>query len=544
MPKELPAVRRNVNLKLMMKKIYSVFLLLASSVILLSIFNDKTNSQVLSKCCFSSDEIENILTSRKQTESKLISELFFDDTPLFYDTDTNSWFLTVSSSTNKDPIVHFTLINTPVQIVFPDDLQLIPGEIVPFYIYDASVYTSCSLIVTALPLINIESHTTDIPKEAIPMELTLYDPNSRRLITSEGTIHTRGNGSLYFPKHSFRVSLFGKEKNGKEKDFSLLELREDDDWILYAPYTDPEKTRHVFSTNLWHDSCARKNSFGISNGLEFRWVELFLNNRYWGLYTLGYPIDVKQQQITISQSGNFDEFLYKQRYRGPIFNESGMIDNLILQFPGNDEDELLGLNLRRAFFTQLQSPETVDLYINDYQNALDSWLFMKLVQGADNVEYTGIKQIPLNTPNTMRNMLYTIKLSDAGYRFLYTPWDMDKTWGIQFNKEKPLQTADPTDNGFEMSVNPVSVLLKNGDLKIARSIQKEYKDLRENEWSDETIDQMINSFEKDIFDSGAFEREQTRWPLANYSDPQRKLDDFRQYVHQRFASMDEYIASL
>ena len=526
-----------------MKKICSVFLLFISSVILLSVCKNKTNSQVLSKYCLPSNEIENILSTRELTESKLISEMTFDDAPLFYDADTNSWFLTISPSANDDPIVRFTDNGVPAQIAFPDHIRLVPGESVPFFTYTASVYTSCKLIITNIPLINIESHTTDIPKETIPMELTLYDPDSRRLITSEGTIHTRGNGSLYFPKHSFRVSLFGKEKNGKEKDFNLLELREDDDWILYAPYVDPEKVRHVFSTNLWHDSCALKNSFGISNGLEYKWVEIFLNNRYWGLYTLGYPIDIKQQQIKITPSGNFDEFLYKQRYRGPIFNESGMIDNLILQFPGNDADELFGFNLRKTFFTQLQSPETVDLYINDYQNALDSWLFMKLVQGIDNVEHIG-KPVPLDIPNTMTNMLYTIKLSDAGYRFLYTPWDMDKTWGMQFGADNPLHSADPTDNGFEMSVNPVSVLLKNGDLKIARSIQKEYKDLRGNEWSDETIEKMIDSFESDIFDSGAFERERERWPLANYSDPQRKLDDFRQYVHQRFASMDEYIASL
>lgn len=529
-----------------MKKICSVFLLLASAVILLSIYNNKTNSQVLSKCCLPSDEIGNILSAREPTKAKLINELFFDDIPLFEDKETNSWFLTTSSTINQNPIVRFSSVDPAVRIVFPEKIDFLSGETLSFIAYNSSTYNLFKLVITSLPLINIEYSATEISRESIPMRLTLYDSDSKKYIASEGTIHVRGNSTSEFPKTSFRISLLRNENNGKEKDANLLGLREDDDWILYSAYFDPEKIRNVFSANLWYFSCAQRNNFGINNGMEYRYIELFLNSEYWGLYAISYPIDAKQQHIRITPFGNYDEYLYKQRFRGPVFYGEKMEDYLDLQYPGNDDDNAIGMFLREKYFKQLIDSDTVDFYINDTQNAIDIWLFMKLIQGIDHVEHIG-KPLPYDigiTKNKTANFMYTIKKTSDGHQVLITPWDLDKTWGLFYHFDNPLQYADPTDNGFEMTLNPVSVLLKNGDAEIVKQIQNEYLNLRENEWSNETIDQMLNAMESDIFDSGAFEREQNRWLEGNYSDSQRKLSNFRQYVHQRFASMDEYIASL
>ena len=104
---------------------------------------------------------------------------------------------------------------------------------------------------------------------------------------------------------------------------------------------------------------------------------------------------------------------------------------------------------------------------------------------------------------------------------------------------------DPNDNSLEMSVNPVSSILKNGtDPQMAKKIKQRYTELRAGSWSDQAISEMLDGFEQDIYGSGAYLREMERWPKGEYRDPEEGLSRFRAYVQARLRSMDEYIGKL
>ena len=90
-----------------------------------------------------------------------------------------------------------------------------------------------------------------------------------------GTAHVRGDTSRGFAKKNYKIEL--------EEKVSFLGMRRDDDWVLYGAYNDQERVRNVFSTNLWYASCCGNNAPGVSNGNEYRYVELILNGRYAGL---------------------------------------------------------------------------------------------------------------------------------------------------------------------------------------------------------------------------------------------------------------------
>ena len=144
-------------------------------------------------------------------------------------------------------------------------------------------------------------------------------------------------------------------------------------------------------------------------------------------------------------------------------------------------------------------------------------------------------------------MMYSIKSTNEGYKILFTPWDMDISWGNILknrskNNTKPYGVSS-NNNSYEMGLNPISVLRKQ-DPAINNLITETYTELRNDGWSDETIDKMIDGFELDIYGSGAYLRDMERWPDGSYQDPALGLSIFRQYVHERFASMDQYIEEL
>ena len=178
--------------------------------------------------------------------------------------------------------------------------------------YTKDAYCKFSLKCTTLPLMNIECDTA-ISDESIPMNITVYDNRQeavQRVILSDGWIHVRGASTRIYPKKGYRFSLVQESvgRNIRSNQISLLGMRQDDDWILYAAYNDPEKIRNVFSSNLWEYTCALDNSEQANTGMEYKYLELFINGEYWGLYALGFPIDKKQMGFN---NKSVEENMYK-----------------------------------------------------------------------------------------------------------------------------------------------------------------------------------------------------------------------------------------
>ena len=490
-------------------------------------------------------EFQQIKDSRTETGRELLDELTFNHYPSFADKPASRRFYSVDpDDPDTDPTVGFSSPEKNTQLAFSG--ELIPGSYIPFIAYTDTEYKEYLLAVTNLPLIRIEcaeEYLTGIVKEDIhDIRFTLYDNRGGTLypyVQSDGTIHIRGNGSRFYDKKNFRLSLTekGTGKEIPENQTPLLGLRPDGDWLLYAAYNDQEKIRDVFSTNLWMESCGDDNSFGLRNGLEYRYTELFWNDRYCGLYALGYPIDARQMGVQPNASGHYDEFVFKQKHWGPkAEGYDPDYDGLILQYDAYQSDINNGIALTKMYFSMLEAGASNGLWSNDANNAVDIWLYIKLIQGVDTV----------NTEGKMRNMFLTVKKSDSGRKFLYTPWDMDISWGNRINPYNNITSPyalDADDNSCEMTVNPVSIL-KDKDPEVYGLIRERYRELRADGWSEQKIDAMLDAYERDIYDSGAYIRDMERWPDGNYQDPETGLSLFREYVHARLRSMDNYIANL
>lgn len=479
-------------------------------------------------------EYDSLIGERKETQRDFIKEISFDGQVLVKDVDTDTWYYSVNEESilEYNPIVELKLYDSRGALAVRKNnitsTFIENNDTIELVVYTENVYKQYYLKVTLLPIMQI-SCIREAPELDVPMSMRLYDNRANvvyRVSSSEGSMHIRGGTSINYPKKGYKLSLQNPRK------LSLLGMREDDDWILYAAYNDQERIRNVFSAKLWKEGCAANNDFGLDNGVEYKFIELFLNGSYHGLYALGYPVDDKV--LDISEG----EYIYKKKYwdweAAADFSKAGALDGY--ELVSRRENDISAWQPLRDYYELVYLPEQVRshelLSSVDIGNSIDTYIFLNLIQGADHVDKRSI-----------HNVYITAKLVADDYVMLYTPWDMDQAWGNIWDNDKPnwcdVYGAVPQDN-YVLNSGVVAELVNRGDEVIIQAVAERYKELRMDEWSDESIGALLDSYETDIYKSGAYLRDVERWQDATNQNPENGLDLFRQYVLSRFECVDKY----
>lgn len=160
----------------------------------------------------------------------------------------------------------------------------------------AQTFTSSNL---PLVFINTNGQTiVDDPKIHANMGIVWNGPGIRNGVTDPKndfngniSIEIRGSSSQSFPKKSYGFEL--KTLDWVDMDASLLGMPEENDWILYAPYTDKTMVRDVLTYTL-------DASLG-NYAPRCRYVELFVNNIYEGVYVLMEKIKRNKNRVDIAK---------------------------------------------------------------------------------------------------------------------------------------------------------------------------------------------------------------------------------------------------
>ncbi len=539
-----------------MKRFLIVSVLLGLSLVLL-VFLGGANSRLpkLSELTLPAEEYEALKQGRVEDNSLMPERIRFNSCDLFYDADNSRWFWSLNEDEDTDVSVEVSGAKAAFMEFELTAASIRSAEEIPFLLYTDSAYRECSLAVTTLPLLRIESRklvandfdeNTPTPQNIERLDgerddpgefrrwadqlmtLTLWDnraDTTQHIIQRDGLIRLRGNASSYLAKTGYRITL--------NTEANLLGLRTDNDWLLYTPYNDQDKIRNVFMTNLWTETCGTNNTFGVVNGIEYRWVELFLNDRYWGIYALGYPFDSLQLRLRDPET----EFIVKvDRWTNPEtvaegkdFSASGY------ELRGTYTEEQTAAHFRqiREVNRHWVSADTEAILAEtDLPSAIDTFLFIRFMPGTDHVR-----------PDTgeIYNLFFEFKKTDDGRQLLmFTPWDMDMSVGNRYNRAFAEATepwaVSSDDNSYVMKYNPAAVLERAGDEEITEMIRGRWQELRATTWSDEAIDAAIETHRAALWDSGAMIREQSTWPNAPYEGDE--LAHFKTYVHERLESMD------
>ena len=546
------------------RKLWACAIIIISACISLVVCYSQFSSETISNwdsLYISDKDFSAFSTSSGLQATPLTTEVYFNDEKLIYDSEDNTFYYSLIEDDQSafTPLVEIPDSNISLAVYGSaiSEESIAANTPLQLILLSGNNVSISNLICTTLPVMNVDisedilsqggyDDTYDILEDT-PSSIYLYDnradfDGATRSITSDSKIRRRGQTNAVNPAKSYRISLI-EDKNdldSKKVKENLLGLREDDDWILYSPYSDYEKVRNVFSMNLWYDSFAKENEWSVTNGTQYKFVELFINNHYHGLYGLCYPIDKKQVDLKDGET-LFKKMDWTHSERNIELDYQEYPDGSGGEYVlggysikgGSEEDaynDLLSLYVNLNYSTE---PAAVRL-TSDVTNGIDLWLYYKLTQAVDNMANGGVK-----------NMYVTVKNSDSGidgHKLLITPWDMDQSW--RYVAEGV--TSQYSNPAYDMPVEwgTVCSLQLLGDPTINQEIKDRYTYLRQGPWSTEAILASLDEYEKDIYGSGAFVRTQNRWPAGLYNDSSLGLSEFKDYVVKRFECMDEYVEGL
>ncbi|MBT6113362.1 MAG: spore coat protein CotH, partial [Candidatus Marinimicrobia bacterium] len=133
-----------------------------------------------------------------------------------------------------------------------------------------------------LPIIIINTNGESIPDEPkIPAYMSIIHNEDINYITDvpnhyDGSIgiEVRGHSSQSFPKKQYLLET--RDSNGNVLNCSLFGMPDENDWVLYAPYSDKSLMRNVIAYNI-----ARSLGFYAP---RTQFCEVLLNDEYIGVY--------------------------------------------------------------------------------------------------------------------------------------------------------------------------------------------------------------------------------------------------------------------
>ncbi len=390
---------------------------------------------------------------------------------------------------------------------------------------------SYQLYFTKLPLLQIQTDTMipDEPKVLSLMELAYANvkdgAGETRVYTSYAGIEIRGRTSAEYEKKAYGLELW-EDSNGKDRKAPLLGMRNGEDWILDAMYIDPLRMRNKLSFEIWEKMWESKHDTPfrtLKPGIQCEYIELFINQRYMGLYCLSEKLD--ETLINLSAAAGAEGVLYKaidwnggatafQSYSSEpgtsmIWEGWEQIypDHLYHWEPLAELRKTVVLDEDEMFIVKIDTLLNLDA-------AADYYLFINLLLAHDNI---------------IKNYFLTRYADES--RFLMMPWDLEGSWGIMWH-------------GGESSTEGI---LKNNLYKRLMELDvEEFNDLLEDRWEHyrESIFQLdsllapARLYTDLLKQSGAIERENNRWEGVDI-DIDHQLLYFNQWTALRLEYLDQ-----
>lgn len=366
----------------------------------------------------------------------------------------------------------------------------------------------------ALPLIYIETGGNSIDRdERTPATISIIYPSDKDSIMlsphSIG-IKVRGKSAAQYPKKSYSIEFV--DTNQQETDVQLFGMRSDDDWILDAMYIDQARMRNRLCTDLWnaYNRIPHQNEEPTAlNGTRGIFVEVVLNGEYNGLYCLTERIDRKQLKLKKYKNGHrgvsykadtWDNIMGYCSYNPHAPMETLLWNGFESEYPG--EVSNAGWEYLQEFLEFLSSDYTSDEFfatnINRYihlDNLIDYTLLINALYALDNV---------------VKNMYLNIYNVQSDQRMFFTPWDMDATLGRTYDGTLIDQYAFSGSVPFGNQL--ISRLWEGNVNNFRQTLTQRWNELRHTTLSPDSVAERIYAYQELLENSGAFAREQNRWP--------------------------------
>jgi hypothetical protein len=362
-------------------------------------------------------------------------------------------------------------------------------------------------------------------------------------------IEIKGESAQMFPKKSYAFET--QDSLGENLNVSLMGLPEENDWILYAPYSDKTLIKNVLTYKLTRDM-GRYAS-------RTKYCELFIDGSYKGLYVLMEKIKQDKNRVDISKLRPED--IEGDQLTGGYIVRIDKLDNndfpAFTAFPGVSipGEESVRLQYFDPKGEDLHTAQQVYIrdYIRQFEQALNMSSYLSYFRGYHDfidkdalVDFIIINELSKNIDAYIFSTYFYKDRDSKGGKLTMGPvWDFNIAYGnVNYNSAAETERGWMYDEGYR--VYWFRRMMTDPALRNRMSCR--WHELRSNVFSDELIfgyiDSLVFTLQEPIRDNFK------RWPvLGQYVWPnsfigtthEEEISFLKNWLYDRLHWMDDNI---
>lgn len=474
-------------------------------VILLAARMYISNNLIFRENVINQEEFDNIISTRE--EYKNFVEIKHNNEPIPFDEVNNYYLLSQVEDMNYNGYI--SIDKFEVDILKPNkskDKIISTNDNLVILAYNDSYYKIINLKLTYFPVIKLDNFTNSV---------TIYENNFEREVLNVQkyamSYHVRGGSTATSTKPSYKLNIL--DSKGNKKKVSLLNMRKDDDWVLNSMTMDKAHMLEKIGYDIWE----KMSEFDI----ELKYVELFIDNEYRGVYYLQEPADFK------TYNANDESLLvsiksWQTDVKNPtLFNDNLEYNTLIDEFEFDSKiDEKKQIELVRTFISDIRGEKyssEIDLKYN-IESIANYSLFINLISAID---------------NTYKNQKILFRYVDGEYFVELYPWDLD--WSQ--NNEKLVNEFN-----FLKIVNNINI---PKEMSQSNSYKKllidKYNSLRKTIYNENYLYSLIDSNKNELEKSGAILREEN---ICEDIDLNNSIQSLKDFYSEKIKLLDKYYGGI
>lgn len=393
---------------------------------------------------------------------------------------------------------------------------------------DKNRYRVFQLNITTTDGSNVTSKET-----YVPCFISLGARGSFSDYSGSGAIRCRGNSSfLWYDKKPYRIKLDTKHK--------LLGLDKAKSWVLLANYRDVTDMMNTFAFEMGH-------ALGLPFTNHTRYVELFLNGDYKGVYQLTEQVQQNNNRVAVSDdrgillSLDVDDGPGENPYADDNFWSEVYKMPCCVKYPDDEAFTANTVDSVKAVFAQLEYAIKSKNYAQ-VEQLLDIPSFIKYLQIQEfvyNVELSAPRSIYLHKDGDGKWVMGPLWDFDAGYDFDWSQMTTGHNFFTAFNET--VMGSNPLKRNGNYNYVPQFFT----DLFGCKEFVKAYKE----QWAackDTIVDcawTECMKYVEELRASGALDRELRRWPIKGKSY-NTELDKMHRWLKNRLIHMTYLIAAI
>ena len=529
----------------MKKKLYLIVGSFLTLMICVALFWGRQLQKAVAVSMISEEKQEALLENLEISEN-LEFTLLFQGEAVPYDAANDIYYLPQTTDEKWLWEDYFTLAQENLRLQWCEDTYweemeeaIATGHEFSFLVSDDTLVRKGKIVFTGLPMMKLEKQQI-LGDYYYYCKVTVFDPfhNANGLYEIDncyGYLEIRGRTSKAFPKKGWDLDLV--KENGQPYKTNLFGLREDDDWKLNSLYPDGTKVKEIVCMELWN-ALAEQTETVYDTGTNMEYFEMVTDCEYMGLYGAMEQMDYKQFSLNKSEDVIYKSYAWPLE-RHPEFYapEEEAFGHLIKTADRPITEELwqpLYEYVEAAGFAEEDGVGDLSVFYKYLQEHMDMDNFL-------NIEL--YVQTLYAFDNKFKNQYIAADCRDDGnYTLWKTPWDLNYTFGERFNVDANaltqynLEWSQEIMPQFMMS----EALLEAGNEEFTMLLNEKWQQLKERVFSLENVQSIGEKHMHRLISSGAFTRDEMRWPEGPHST---SLEDMLEFHSCRLRFLDEHYRS-